>query len=457
MLTSYPAALAGVPRPAVTLPRSLTWLAALAYSAGLLTAALLSGSPKALAATALLVGLTAAFVVRPLWGVVGVLLVHQSADLWADGQFDSLAGLKLNLTTGITLMIVVVGGAYVVENWRSARRAPSLWPFIALTALAIVSLVNTPSVTLGVTDVMRLAQIGVLYALVYSLVRSRRDIELIVAALLISVLGVIGVAIEQTINAERSSLGVFQFDRATGGFPGPDALGIVLGVLLCFAIPFALGTRLVWRWLLVAWIAVAGVALVGSYTRTGWLTLIVGLLVIGVVRYRILLILIPVTLAVVVLAVPSTVQRFNDLNQDPAHQGHYGNTFSQRLSLWRTNLPKVNQSPVIGHGFASIGEQEGSLTHSDYVRTVVETGILGLLAFLALLASGVGGAIGAVRRTNRLSDDRVLLATAVGGLGVAVVYVLASADSNLLTKTVMNGAVWTLVALAHSTGRLAAD
>ena len=251
--------------------------------------------------------------------------------------------------------------------------------------------------------------------------------------------------------------GCFQFDRATGGFPGPDALGIVLGVLLCFAIPFALGTRLVWRWLLVAWIAVAGVALVGSYTRTGWLTLIVGLLVIGVVRYRILLILIPVTLAVVVLAVPSTVQRFNDLNQDPAHEGHYGNTFSQRLSLWRTNLPKVNQSPVIGHGFASIGEQEGSLTHSDYVRTVVETGILGLLAFLALLASGVGGAIGAVRRTNRLSDDRVLLATAVGGLGVAVVYVLASADSNLLTKTVMNGAVWTLVALAHSTSRLAAD
>jgi hypothetical protein len=62
-----------------------------------------------------------------------------------------------------------------------------------------------------------------------------------------------------------------------------------------------------------------------------------------------------------------------------------------------------------------------------------------------------------VRRTNRLSDDRVLLATAVGGLGVAVVYILASADSNLLTKTVMSGAVWTLVALAHATGRLAAD
>jgi hypothetical protein len=34
---------------------------------------------------------------------------------------------------------------------------------------------------------------------------------------------------------------------------------------------------------------------------------------------------------------------------------------------------------------------------------------------------------------------------------------LASADSNLITKPVVTGAVWTLVALAHAAGRIAAS
>jgi len=51
----------------------------------------------------------------------------------------------------------------------------------------------------------------------------------------------------------------------------------------------------------------------------------------------------------------------------------------------------------------------------------------------------------------------LLTAVSVGGVGVSVVYMLASADSNLITKPVVTGAVWTLVALAHAAGRIAAS
>jgi O-antigen ligase len=306
--------------------------------------------------------------------------------------------------------------------------------------------------------VLRLARIGVIYGLVYVLCRSRRDIELVGGAILISALGVIGLAIEQTIAGDTSSsLGQFQFDRATGGFTGPDELGIVLGVLLCFSVPLLLGGRLRWWPLLVLWIGVAGIALVGSYTRTGWISLIVGLLVIGAIRYRTLLLIVPLVLMAVVLAVPSTVQRFNDLSEGPQHAGHYGNTFSERISLWESNLPKVNRAPLLGHGWSSIGVEQGRLTHSDYVRTVVETGLLGLTAFICLLISGVVGSASALRRTLRVRPRGLLTAVSVSGVGVSVVYMLASADSNLITKPVVTGAVWTLVALAHAAGRIAAS
>ena len=206
--------------------------------------------------------------------MVAVLLIHQSVDLWADGQLESIGGLKFNLSTGLVLLIVVVGGAYLVENWSQVRSAPSIWPFVALVVIATISLVSTPSLSLGIPEVLRLARIGVIYGLVYMLCRSRRDIELVVGAMLISALGVIGVAIEQTVSGDATgSLGQFQFDRATGGFTGPDELGIILGVLLCFSIPLLLGGRLRWWPLLCVWIGLAGVALVGSYTRTGWISL----------------------------------------------------------------------------------------------------------------------------------------------------------------------------------------
>jgi O-antigen ligase len=440
------------------LPRSLTWLAAVGFSLALLIAAILSTHPRAFVGTAVLIGLTALFVVRPLYGTLAVLLIHQTVDLWADGQLETVGGLKFNMSTGLVLLIVVVGGAYLLENWQQVRTAPSIWPFIALVLIATISLAATPSLSLGIPEVLRLARIAVIYGLVYVLCRSREDIQLVIGAVLISALGVIVVAIEQTVSGDASgSLGQFQFDRANGGFTSPDELGIVLGVLLCFSIPLLLGGRLRWWPLLLAWIGLAGIALVGSYTRTGWIALIAGLLVIGAIRYRTLLLIVPLVLMAVVLAVPSTVNRFNDLSQEASHQGHYGNTFSERISLWKSNLPKVNHAPLIGHGFASIGVDQGRLTHSDYVRTVVETGMLGLTAFICLLLSGVVGSALALRRTLRVWPRGLLTAVSVGGVGVSVVYMLASADSNLLTKPVVTGAVWTLVALAHAAGRIAAD
>ena len=441
-------------------PGPLCWLAAIGFSGVLLIAAVLSAHASGFLVAALLATISGLFLLRPLAAIVLVIVVHQSVDLWANGQLESIGGLQFNLTTGLTLLVVLVGGAYVAERWDAARRAPSVIAFLAFAAIATVSLVHAPALTEAIPEVLRIARIGVLYTLVFVLARSRRDIEVILMAQFASILPVIGVAIYQTFTGSdyhAPGLGQFQFDRATGGFDGPDELGIILGVMLCAAIPLLFGGRIRWWPALLVWTALAMTALVGSYTRTGWISLIAGLLVIGVVRYRSLLVIVPVALAIVVVAVPSTVQRFNDLTNGGESSAEYGNTFGDRLSLWHENLPKVDRSPVIGNGLDSIDVETGRLPHSDYVRAVVETGLLGFCAFAALLLSGLIGAARALTRARNEAPPGLLTSVCVAGVGISVAYMLISADSNLMTKPVVAGAIWVFLALAHAAGGLAPD
>jgi O-antigen ligase len=443
-----------------TPPGPLCWLAAVAFSGALLLAAVLSAHASGFLVAALLAVMSALFLVRPLAAVALVIVVHESVDLWANGQLESIGGLQFNLTTGLTLLVVLVGGAYVAEQWSSARRAPSVIAFLLFGTIAAISLVHAPALTEAIPEVLRIARIGVIYTLVFVLVRTRRDIELILIAQFASIVPVIGVAIYQTFTGSdyhTPGIGQFQFDRATGGFDGPDELGIILGVMLCAAIPVLFGGRVRWWPALLIWTALAMTALVGSYTRTGWISLIAGLLVIGAVRYRSLLVFVPLAVAIVVLAVPSTVQRFNDLTNGGESSAEYGNTFGDRLSLWHENLPKVNQSPVIGNGLASIDAETGRLPHSDYVRAAVETGLLGFCAFVTLMLSGLIGASRALVRARNESPAGLLTSVCVAGVGISVAYILISADSNLMTKPVVAGAIWVFLALAHRAGEMAPD
>ena len=163
-------------------PGPLCWLAAIGFSGGLLIAAVLSAHASGFLVAALLAAMSGLFLLRPLAATVLVIVIHQSVDLWANGQLESIGGLQFNLTTGLTLLVVLVGGAYVAERWDAARRAPSVLAFLVFAAIATVSLVHAPALTQGIPEVLRIVRIGVVYTLVFVLVRSRRDIEMILMA-----------------------------------------------------------------------------------------------------------------------------------------------------------------------------------------------------------------------------------------------------------------------------------
>jgi O-antigen/teichoic acid export membrane protein/O-antigen ligase len=442
-------------RDASVRPGTFTWTAAALLSLFAVGVAFESGSPRALFAAILITVASLAFLFAPWPTLVALIGVRPSLDLWADGTMTTVGGLKLSLNTLLTIFLVVVGLPYLAQRWATVRKAPAAFPFLALSLFAGVSVFSATAFGVAASEWLRLASIAAGYGLVYSLVDSRKRVEATAAAALLSVAPSALAGVHQML-AEKSEThsGPFQFIRANGGFPQPDAFGIFVSLGLAVGVTLVLSRRLRWRIPLMAGLGIGAAALVGSYTRTAWIALVVGLLVAGALRHRLLIILVPVVVVAVALAVPSVSTRFADLSQSSTATSRQ-NTLDARIGIWRSELPKITQAPLRGHGLQSVYLGRTQLVHNDYLRMAVETGLGGFAAFVWLVVAGVRGSFEAVRRTVPRGES-LLIAASVGGAAVSVMYLVASVGLNLATKVSIAGLAWTIIATGHAAGRLAA-
>jgi len=431
---------------------NLTWVAAISVSAAAIVAgAVLRDGPLFFAAAAgALFGMV--FAIRPMLGVALIVVARPSMDLWADRHLTSVGSVDLNPASLMALMFIPVGGAYIVERWSEAREAPSVRPYLLFAAIALAGVSVAPSAGGAITEVARLASVMVLYLTAYTVIRDRRGVRRMVAAVILSAAVPTVVALWQFAHGGSKVIG--EIGRATGTFLHPDPFGIFLGFMAAFLVPLLLCGQLQARWAVIVASPLVLVALVGSYTRNGWLGFVVGLTVVAAVRYRSLLLAGPLLLIVVAFAFPSTVHRFSDLGAGRTQYGP-GNSLRARFDLWRENLPKVQQNPVLGKGFKAIVEEgpKRANVHSDIVRAVVETGVPGLAAFIWLLVSMWLACRRAFRRAVRFRDP-VMAAVTLGGLAAASGYVVMTLDSNLMTQVAVAGTFWTLAAIVHAAGRI---
>ena len=127
-------------------------------------------------------------------------------------------------------------------------------------------------------------------------------------------------------------------------------------------------------------------SLVVTFSRGGYLGFLIGLLVLGLIKERKLLILLVVIFATWQSIVPhAVVERV--LMTYQAGEG-LDPSVGTRVSLWEDALQIIDHNPVIGTGFDTykfMGRIGYSDTHNYYVKVLLELGFVGLLIFLYLL------------------------------------------------------------------------
>ena len=233
--------------------------------------------------------------------------------------------------------------------------------------------------------------------------------------------------------------------RLLGPFNQSNTFGRYLMLLVIFGVAILPRMDRKTRNILAVLLGVSSIFLVLTYTRSALVGTVLGIIVVGLLQERRLLLLLVIGLILVVALDARVGMRFAELESadrivaiDPT------NSLQWRFTHWAEVLKLSSASPITGIGLATTQEitEDEKQPHNDFVRTFVETGIVGFLAYVALLVALLRlGWTAATKPPNGSLDKSV----GVGFLGCAIAFVAVSFVANLISNVVT---LWYFLAFA---------
>lgn len=188
------------------------------------------------------------------------------------------------------------------------------------------------------------------------------------------------------------------------------------------------------RFLLLSGAAAAVPCFLGMMSRGGFLAFCMAVVVLGVLRWRKLLLLFPLGVVLVVALKPSVAERalMGVERGGPYVRSHDWDEISagRITKLWPPVLDQIGRSPLIGHGrYAIVRERcyeqilllEGSVPshpHNAYLEVLLDGGVAGLAVCLLLMALVTRASLSLMREREDLLLSR---AGAISLAGVVVV------------------------------------
>ena len=194
-----------------------------------------------------------------------------------------------------------------------------------------------------------------------------------------------------------------------------------------------------------------------TFSRGGYLALLLGVLVLGLLKDRKLLVLLGIFLVITwQTVVPKPVVERVTMTQTA--NGQLEASAQERVDLWN-GMPSESfkRDPIFGTGFASFqeGQHVGSLrdTHNWYVKVLVETGIVGMMIVLVMLYQAL--AIGL--RLYRRATDPLYRGLGLGLFACVCTCLVANLFGDRWTYIEITGLVWMLVAASARALELSAS
>jgi O-antigen ligase len=301
---------------------------------------------------------------------------------------------------GILILGVAIARAI---NSRSRQRtvgSSALIALIVMTAVfGVLSILNFGSdiTTEPISELARLAALLATYSLAANLFgtvdRATRLIAVVgVSAIVPALFGLHEWIGGVPAPADASN----EVGRITGTFSGPNAFGtyLALGTLVLLALP----KGVLPAWVRIVGAAAAAAAIVGTYSRAGWIFLLGGIVALGWRTKRVAAIVILLGAVTVVATVPTVQERVLPSAHSQSDEATY-ESFSWRIDNWEGLLEKWSESPLVGHGVGAVplvnprvppdGEGRfagGFDAHNLVVKSLVEGGVVYLLTWALFLA-----------------------------------------------------------------------
>ncbi len=334
--------------------------------------------------------------------------------------------------TPLTAFLAVWGVMLYASLWRGSFYLNSDWP---------ISLADP-----RVSDWKNYVEFFFFFLAAASAIRTKKQI----AGLLIT-MGVCFLMVNRDFYGTMSGrdLSSFSYDvRDAGPLGGAGENGLAAFEATCLLFLTAmLGMKLkrTLKWAILGLIFTGVYCLLFTFSRGGYLAVLGGLLFLGVVNQRKLLILVAVLIVSWQALLPESVQQRITMTYDQSDGGGTLDASAQtRVNLWADAEALIAASPVFGTGFqtyAYMGRMEKKDTHNYYLKIIVETGAIGLLMFLYVLWRMF--ALG--YQLYRQSDDPFLAAVGLGFSALMVGMFFANLFGDRWSYFQVNGWMWMLL------------
>jgi len=329
------------------------------------------------------------FAVAPRGGLLLLLLIRPSVDVFRNIglQFGPVATLNLNAMLAISVIILGVFFVSVHKHTFLENKVSKL--FLVYLAFTLVWGMVMARNRMNVSAVfLRELSLFVVFFLSFQLFSRNQHIKKLTTICILSSAIPLGVAFLEAIRRGlRFPLHLPSIEGVHPGIRGlfshPSGLGVYMMLLLMICLGFVLTENR--KVGVLKWTAVAGVLyffLILSYFRTAWAGFLGAVLVISLLKYRKLLVIALLLIAISLVVAPSILERLPELSS-----WHWRLGVWNRLLLYEGNVMDY----VFGRGLGSVSvlmrdvwRMDQVTGHSIYVKVFFETGILGTFLFLSM-------------------------------------------------------------------------
>ncbi len=366
-----------------------------------------------------------------------------------------LGGLRVSPDIVLVSLLIVGVFLRLLALRRPLVALPISAPYLVFLAVPLITLLWSPTPLESVRGIFRFVGYYALMWLIVDTINSKAQLRRMVLVIILSTLIPIFSGFYQAFTGSGQFIWAGTgFNRIYGFAGGPFTLAFYLVMIVPLVLVFFLDQRDRsevqpgeaedgWRFsrlglgLLLVLIAVA---LMLTFIRGAWISLVVALLLLGALRgslrFRQLLFTIPAAAGIVLLTFTPALERLQQA-ADPT------STLFGRIEVWRLALDWLLASPL--NALAGVGMKAfeyyyillagpttaglywrresfliGSRPHNEVLGFLLDVGIIGTIALLAVLFMLVRLALGIYRRSKDRELRLVALAFLVGFAGLAL-------------------------------------
>ncbi|MEW6607262.1 MAG: O-antigen ligase family protein [bacterium] len=380
-------------------------------------------------------------ITRPLLGLTTFVIIFPLSGVIHGG---------INLAAVLSIFIIWGGVIYIllILSEFNVLELPILKPYILFLIICLISISVSGNLLKGLSEWLKFVSPLIMYILIVSLLKRKEQIMRLIYAIFFSTFIPVMIGFYQFFTGTGDTSSTFGFNRIFATFMNPNSYSVYLMIPLSIAFTFLLqsGIKKPGYSLLSL---VLGVSIFLTFTRTAWIGVLFMILTISILKYRRLLIIMPLILAFLIVVIPVIPQRFSDIFNPLSY---WRNPLETRFWLWQGTFSFFFDKPFLGYGlgaFESLALEalnSPKYAHNDYLRLLLETGILGLGAYLLLLFTLIKDTFKTYQRTK----EPYFQAITLGFISVFVAFIIMNITENLITDVTIQWYFWIYAAMVHS-------